>query len=103
MHKGVDLATPNSQKNIEDGMDHIILDSMLEGFDTGAAWFEHAAACMHSCHACCWAIGVFNLGRLCEARCASGKPLWENHWQINQQLVHNQWMSLDVSFDEYKL
>ena len=35
--QGIDLATPFSQRDTTDDLDHIMMDAMLEGFDTGVS------------------------------------------------------------------
>ena len=35
--QGIDLATPISQRDTADDLDHIMMDAMLEGFDTGVS------------------------------------------------------------------
>ena len=34
---GIDLATSYDKRDVEHDLDHIMLDAMLEGFDTGAS------------------------------------------------------------------
>lgn len=41
---GIDLAIPRSKREEAHDLDHIMMDAMLEGFDTGVS-----CLCMHVC------------------------------------------------------
>ena len=42
LRQGIDLATPFSQRDTSDDLDHIMMDAMLEGFDTGVSCLSFA-------------------------------------------------------------
>lgn len=43
---GVDLATPHGDRNREHDLDYIMMDALLESFDTGVSWMSFIHACI---------------------------------------------------------